>query len=234
MRVLRVVRILAGYLAMAVLGGLAISMLLALPPEQTPWGELALEQPIGPFTDMKLSALNNRDMNCTMLLEESAVKFTPIPDEEFDDNCRFRNVVNLEQSFTPYSAPVRITCPGAAALYLWERDIVQPAAMAWFGMGVERIEHYGTYSCRRVNGASEGRFSQHATANAIDIAAFRLEDGRIVTVKEGWQTGGPESHFLHEVRDGACRTFRGVLSPDYNAAHHDHFHLDMGPFSMCR
>jgi hypothetical protein len=28
------------------------------------------------------------------------------------------------------------------------------------------------------------------------------------------------------VRDGACRLFATVLSPDYNAAHRDHLHLD--------
>ena len=32
--------------------------------------------------------------------------------------------------------------------------------------------------------------------------------------------------FLREVRDGACDLFATVLSPDYNAAHADHFHLD--------
>ncbi|WP_312669078.1 extensin family protein, partial [Stutzerimonas nitrititolerans] len=25
-----------------------------------------------------------------------------------------------------------------------------------------------------------------------------------------------------------------TLSPEYNAAHHDHFHVDMGGFGMCR
>ena len=228
------VRKIAGYLSLSIGLGLALALIIALPPEQTPWGELALDQPIGPFTDLKLSRLNNRDANCKLLLEESEVEFTSIPDETFGDSCGFRNVVNLERSVTPYSAPVRITCAGAAALYLWERDIVQPAAEFHFGQGVERIEHYGTYSCRRVNGASTGRFSEHASANAIDIAGFRLADGRLVTVKAGWSGDSADSRFLREIRDGACRTFRTVLSPDYNAAHHDHFHLDMGPFSICR
>ncbi len=33
--------------------------------------------------------------------------------------------------------------------------------------------------------------------------------------------------FLHEAHDGACDIFGTVLGPDTNAAHHDHFHLDM-------
>ena len=36
-----------------------------------------------------------------------------------------------------------------------------------------------------------------------------------------------ESVFLHRVHDDACDIFGTVLGPDANAAHHDHFHLDM-------
>jgi len=36
------------------------------------------------------------------------------------------------------------------------------------------------------------------------------------------------------VRDGACRFFDVVLGPDYNDAHRDHFHLDMGAYRACR
>src|SRR5690606_8726962 len=116
----------------------------------------------------------------------------------------------------------------------WERDIVQPAAEFHLGQKVTRIEHYGAYSCRRVNHADRGRMSEHATANAIDIAGFRLENGRTVRIAGAWDSDTPEARFLRAVHDAACRTFRGVLSPDYNAAHHDHFHFDMGRFSMCR
>ncbi len=43
-----------------------------------------------------------------------------------------------------------------------------------------------------------------------------------------------EAAFLREARDGACRYFNATLSPDYNAAHRDHLHLDQGRFRMCR
>jgi hypothetical protein len=35
------------------------------------------------------------------------------------------------------------------------------------------------------------------------------------------------SEFLHQAHDDACKLFGTVLGPDTNAAHHDHFHLDM-------
>ena len=41
-----------------------------------------------------------------------------------------------------------------------------------------------------------------------------------------WEGGASERSFLREVRDGACPLFATVLSPEYNAAHADHFHFD--------
>jgi len=42
---------------------------------------------------------------------------------------------------------------------------------------------------------------------------------------------------LQAVRGGACGYFTTVLSPDYNAAHADHFHLDqakrLGGWGAC-
>ena len=77
--------------------------------------------------------------------------------------------------------------------------------------------------------------SEHAVANAIDIRGFVLDDGRIVSLARHWSSAkGPEAAFLREVNDGACRFFNAVLGPDYNAAHRDHFHLDMGRWRVCR
>ena len=49
-----------------------------------------------------------------------------------------------------------------------------------------------------------------------------------------WSGAEPEAAFLREVRDGACRWFRAVLGPEYNAEHRDHFHLDRGMWNACR
>ena len=124
--------------------------------------------------------------------------------------------------------------------------MVQPAAEEILGAKVASIQHYGTYSCRRIYGKtappiilpgplapSEAPVSEHATANALDVAAFVLDDGRVIWVEKHWPSIGLESHFLHRVRDGGCQVFRTVLSPDYNAAHANHLHLDMGGRPLC-
>ena len=95
-----------------------------------------------------------------------------------------------------------------------------------FGSRVVAIDHAGSYSCRRLYGRSDGAYSEHATADAIDILGFRLADGTRVSVLNDWSGDSPKAQFLREVRDGSCRLFSTVLSPDYNAAHADHLHLD--------
>lgn len=118
------------------------------------------------------------------------------------------------------------SCSVAAGMHLLETRIVQQAALRHLGSRVTVIDHAGSYSCRRLYGRAEGAYSEHATADAIDILGFRLADGTRVSVLDDWKRDGPKSAFLHEVRDGACRLFSTVLSPDYNAAHADHLHLD--------
>lgn len=206
-----------------------------IPPEHLPFKRLDLTRPIGLATGFQLAMLRRDPSQCLGVLDMSALEVRPIASRRTGAFCGFLNAVELQRSTVPYSGPVRVTCPMAAALYLWEREIVAPAAAHHLGSRVVRIDHLGTYSCRRIGGGPTGRPSEHATANAIDVSGFRLEDGRRVTLLGGWDRGtDAEQAFLREIRDGACGLFRGVLGPDYNAAHRDHFHLDMGSFGVCR
>jgi hypothetical protein len=129
---------------------------------------------------------------------------------------------------------VRITCPLAAALLMWERHVVVPAAEEHLGSPVVRIRHFGTYACRNVNHAESGPRSQHATANAIDIQGFDLADGRRITLSANWGKDSAEARFLEAVHNGGCGIFSGALGPGYNALHADHFHFDMGRWGVCR
>ena len=100
------------------------------------------------------------------------------------------------------------------------------------GSRVSQVNHVGSFACRNI--ARSNRRSQHASANALDLAGFRLEDGTRITVARDWQGDDDKARFLREVKAAACNVFKITLSPEYNAAHHDHFHVDMGGFGMCR
>jgi hypothetical protein len=218
------------------ISGLLLGVAVArwAPPEDLPWTPLRLDQPVGLATAIKFEAAVADPARCRAVLTGGGVRFVEEPDRVAGD-CATRNTVRLQAPAVPLApaAPV-MTCPTALAYAFWTRHSVQPAARAEFGEAVARLEHYGTYACRNLYGRATGARSQHAFANAVDVAAFRMESGRRVSVLDDFGDPGPEGRFLRRVRDGACPWFRAVLSPDYNAAHRDHFHLDRGRFDACR
>lgn len=198
---------------------------LAEHPEHDPWAPLDLRDPPGWATAAKLRALNGDLPQCRAVLERSAVSYTVLPPTA-EGSCSRPDRTRLDAF--PF-APDRpaTTCAVGIALQLWQRDVLTPAAVELFDSKVERIEHLGAFSCRRLYGRGAGPWSEHATGNAIDIAGFVLANGTRISVLRDWTHDGPKADFLRRVRDGACRSFSTVLSPDYNAAHADHFHLDM-------
>jgi hypothetical protein len=171
---------------------------------------------------------------CRLALAEAGFAAEPLPDLPGTGKCGYRDAVELTRSVHPYSGPVATQCAIAAALALWERDVVAPAAARHLRQRVARIELAGpSYQCRSVVGRRDRRLSEHASANAIDIGGFTLADGRVLTVEHGWRGSPQERAFLRAVRDGACDHFAAVLSPDYNRAHGDHFHFDLGGDEVC-
>ena len=201
-------------------------------PQDMPWTPLDLGAPVGAATGRKLAALGGNAPQCRALLDRAGVRYTALPARRpaGEAQCGYDEAIRLAPggarrlAFAP--AGVGTSCAVAAALAMWEWDVVVPAARRLFGVPATRIEHFGSYSCRRLYGRDAGAWSEHATANALDIAAFRLADGTRISVVGDWDDNGAKGRFLREVRDGACDLFATVLSPDYNAAHRDHFHLD--------
>ena len=199
-------------------------------PQDLPWTRLDLGQPIGAFTGRKLASLTDDYAECRALLRAAGVRYAVLPPAGSGGKCGYSDGVRLTEGgsrrigFRP--AGLGVSCPVAAALAMWEWNVVQPAAQRRFGSEVVSIDHFGSYSCRRIYGRSSGDWSEHATADALDIAGFRLADGTHISVLGDWEKGGEKAAFLREVRTGACRLFSTVLSPDYNAAHRDHLHLD--------
>jgi hypothetical protein len=196
-------------------------------PQDVPWAPLDLSQPVGAFTRAKLAGLDGA--HCKALLRRAGVRFAALPDRRAGAECGYEHAVRLTGGSATIGyrpADLGTSCPVAAALALWEWHVVQPAALRHFGERVEAVDTFGSYSCRRIYGRASGQWSEHATANAIDVAAFRLEGGGRVGVLADWRDPGKKGRFLRDVRDGACRLFATTLSPDYNAAHRDHLHLD--------
>ena len=185
--------------------------------------------------DWRLTALNIDPGLCKKVLIRPQIEALPIADNPIGDGCGWTNSVRLTQAGGVHASFDKITCGAAAALTLWLEHGVQQAAQTILGQRVVAIKSLGAYTCRNIVGKirQTDRRSEHAIANAIDIGAFVLADGRSVSVGAQWRSDSVESKFLKAAHDSACKYFHVVLGPDYNQAHHDHFHLDRGPFRRC-
>ena len=167
---------------------------------------------------------------CLAQLSQTGSTFSPLPDRYFGAGCSTINSVKMadlrgDRAQISLGNLGPVACSAATALSGWARFGVDRAAQQMLGSRLVRIETMGSYSCRNVAGTS--RRSAHSTAQAIDVSAFILADGRRVSVKEGWWGGSlQEREFLQVVHRSACKRFGTVLGPKYNAAHRDHFHLE--------
>jgi hypothetical protein len=220
-------------LVLATVAALAVLLADAIaPPQDLPWRPLRLADPPGLASAFKFERAAADPTRCRAVLTEGGVDFEAVPARR-EGRCVVMGAVQLRGGSTALApaGPV-MTCQEALAYVFWARHAVQPAAREQLGSPVARIDHYGTYACRNVRGRTV--LSQHAFANALDVAAFRLADGRRISVARDFDREDGRGRFLRQARDGACRWFKVVLGPDYNAAHQDHLHLDRARWAMCR
>lgn len=169
---------------------------------------------------------------CFSELGKANVRFSPLPNRDFGGGCSQIDSIKLLDVGADVTNLGPVRCELAGKFAAWTEYAVKRAARQFLGSDLKRIETMGSYSCRNISGS--GKLSEHAHANAIDVSAFVLADGRRITVENNWKSGRREMQFLTAIHDSACKRFGTVLSPDYNAAHRDHFHLDMSGNGYCR
>jgi hypothetical protein len=170
---------------------------------------------------------------CHADLRREGVDFRPLPDRTLGPACGVYGAVQLVDIGVPVTGITAMRCGNARAFAGWVRNAVAPAAYQVLGSELARVQGMGTYACRNVGGS--GRRSGHAIANAVDVGGFQLKDGRSVSILRDWRSEDPEvREFLRVVRRSACKRFGTVLTPDYNAAHRDHLHLEDDRARFCR
>ena len=136
-----------------------------------------------------------------------------------------------------YSSAPWVTCRVARALVRLEA-IVQEEAQRLFNKPVIAMQQMGTYNCREI-AAYPDWVSQHSFANAIDIKTFTLKGGKVITVQKSYGRGPDvpkhkEGQFLRAVVRRAVDegVFTVVLTPNFNRAHHNHFHFDLASYNV--
>lgn len=220
---------------------LVISLLdLYAPPRHLPWKPLILDDPIGLATGIKVGILSlfPRDLCFEKLASAKQLNYKQVL-PKIEGKCGWKTAATILEVSNIKFNPKEVTaqCSVLLASYIWLMDI-NKAARKRLGSGLKYIHHAGTYSCRRQRGNSSGAWSEHAFANAWDITGFELYDGQVISVLKHWNKDASKKDrakaiFLRDTHNSACRVFRVVLSPDFNAAHKDHFHLEQGPGFSC-
>lgn len=172
---------------------------------------------------------------CVAMMVAEGSRVQPLPDRLFDHGCSATSAVKLVAIGIPVTNLGAVKCALALPFARWVRDDVTTMAARWLGGYVARIESFGSFACRPIDNQPGKPLSEHGRADAIDIAAFMLRDGRRISVKDGWNGADPQVRgFLRALHKAACARFSVVLGPDANVLHHDHFHFDMGPGPYCR
>lgn len=208
-----------------------------IPREWNPWQPLRISDPLTPVTQWKLERLEDDRAACLAVLAsrpDDALRYTPLADYTPVAGCPLSNVVRVQRSGVTFNRSFVASCPLTVAWTLYERHRLQPTAREIFDQSVTHVQHYGSFACRNIYHRENARRSEHAAAEALDIAAFRLANGQRIEVFEDWGDDDAEGAFLKQAQQGACEIFGTVLGPDYNAAHANHFHFGMRGFSFCR
>lgn len=179
---------------------------------------------------------------CYGALNALGVSYQPIdPISAEDRACGIRQPV--EVSMLPGEVTLeptaRMRCETALALATWVQDFAIPASRVLPERGrLSAIEHGSAYVCRRRNNDPDGKVSEHAYGNAIDIMGFRFEEGPPIPVMPREREGTMAEAFQDAARATACLHFSTVLGPGSDAAHDNHLHLDVrarrGGFRLCQ
>lgn len=130
--------------------------------------------------------------------------------------------------------PAKLNCNLALATYKWLIDKAQPIARSKYKSPIVSMRQLSSFSCRSRRGSGTSRISEHSFGNALDVGSFTLANGRKISILKDWSTTGAlfgigkDANFLFDVHKAACASYATVLSPRYNKAHANHFHMDMG------
>lgn len=182
--------------------------------------------------------------NCQQQLIDLGVSFTPAsnpkdsPDGHPELVCDIQDPIMLTGTlhgvnfrYNTMESSVKamfMTCPLALAL--------EKMALVLASNGVTDVLHLGVYNCRVVSGTT--KISQHGMANAIDIRALVADTGETYVVLNDWEKNTEVPMTVPgEYLKWFAQTlyvdwiFNVILTPDFNAAHNDHFHIDLTPGS---
>jgi hypothetical protein len=138
------------------------------------------------------------------------------------DAVQLQTILLPDQSRVAVTPPATLRCATAEQVAEWVRSEVAPS-LAEFGPPLRVLDNFDSYECRGRNRVRAAALSEHGRADALDIRAFRLADGRElgltdIKVDKAWR---------EKTRATACARFSTVLGPGSDGYHEEHIHVDL-------
>jgi hypothetical protein len=211
----------------------------------------AVPVPASPFPNgLSPQWLNAADVDpvaCLATLKASGAKYRALPPQARPDRkgCGMPHGVIVFRGPTGivYSPPLAVDCSFAVELGPIE-DVIQDEARRELSTSIARIDTLGGYACVTRAGpyttryATKPAISEHAFGLAYDLRDVVTKTGRTITVLRDYEKDNDEprtaaGRFLYATAWRLRREthLTHVLTPDFNADHRNHFHLDRGlPF----
>jgi hypothetical protein len=165
---------------------------------------------------------------CRVALTEEIAIAPSIPDIRGPGACGGTDLVKLEAIVLPNKHRVAVTpaatlrCSTATAIADWIRTDIVPIAEK-LGSEISVLDNFDSYECRGFNRIPGAHLSEHGRANALDVRALKLANGRAISLTDRTVPRDVRENVLHSV----CARFMTVLGPDSDWYHEDHIHLDL-------
>src|SRR6478736_4300844 len=174
------------------------------------------------------SAPSPQPSACRLALTDTIAIAPSIPDIHGAGGCGGEDLVRLEAIVLPDKRQVSVKpaailrCAMASALADWIRTDIAPLA-AGLGSAISDLDNFDSFECRGRNRVVGARLSEHSRANALDVRAFKLANGRSTSLTDRSMPRELRENVLHS----ACARFTTVLGPGSDWYHEDHIHFDL-------
>jgi len=165
---------------------------------------------------------------CRQALTEAIAIAPSIPDIHGAGGCGGEDLVRLEaivladQRRVSVKPAAILRCKMAAELADWIRKDIAPLAVS-LGSAISDVDNFDSFECRGRNRVAGAPLSEHGRANALDVRAFKLANGRTISLTDRTVPRELRETVLHSV----CARFSTVLGPTSDWYHEDHIHLDL-------
>jgi len=165
---------------------------------------------------------------CRVALSEEIAIAPSIPDIHGPGGCGGEDLVKLEAIVLPnkhrvaVTPPATLRCKMASEIADWVRtDVV--GLTAPLGSEPAVLDNFDSYECRGFNRVRGAHLSEHGHANALDVRAIKLVNGKPIELTDRTVPRDLREQLLHSV----CARFMTVLGPGSDGYHEDHIHLDL-------